>query len=231
MNVTIEYPNLYRILRDYEVPPYLPRPVVLANNQGYPHTQPTLEKLKLATTPEYQFFWRDLIIFFAPAAYKANANRIFQRVTDGGLAWCNKNGSDENADYVNGNHLINPITGLPKEAIKQEMLCAKGNVVRVIGAAISSGGENWLPIETLRMDALPTVEFAAARPWLVHAMTTITPELLTDGTYRCNPFHDFGGDKRMEYRVPLPIISRTGVAYLPESQLVKVGNIPSPYNP
>lgn len=234
--LTFAYPepppaeNLYRILRDYEIYGQ-PRPVVLENNKGYPHTQPTQEKLKLVTTKEYQFWWRDLIVYFAPDAYKDRANRIFQRVTDGGLAWCNGAGSDTNADYVNGEHLKKP-DGSPKEAIKQEMLCARGNVVKVVGERAQMGGEWYLPIETLRMDALPTIEEAASKPWLVHAMTTITPDLLADGTYVCNPFHDFGGLRNMRYRVPLPIVSRTGIAHLPESQLEKVtGVIPSPYNP
>lgn len=224
--------NLHRIKRDYEVPPYTPRPVVLANKKGYPHTQPTQEKLKLTTTKAYQFWWRDLIIYCAPTQYyKDRANRIFQRVTDGGLAWCNGAGSDTNADYVNEEHLKKP-DGSPKEAIKQEMLMAKGNVVNVVGERVQIGGEWWLPVEALTMDNLPPIEEVVNKFWLIHAMTTITPDLLADGTYVCNPFHDFGGTRNMRFRVPLPVISRNGIAHLPESQLERVvGAIPSPYNP
>jgi hypothetical protein len=212
-------------LRDYEAPPYTPRPVVIANNRGYPHTQKTYEDVFITTTKEYQLWWRDLIAYFAPAEYKAKADRIFQRLTDGGLAWCNKHGSDTKADFVNGTHL-------DKEAIGQETLMARGNVVKVIGDRVLMGGEWWLPVETLTIGNLPPIEEVAQKPWLVHAMTTITPDLLADGTYVCNPFHDFGGVRNMRYRVPLPIISRTGIAHLPEAQLEKVaGAIPSPYNP
>jgi hypothetical protein len=228
MNITVKITqpeppastNLYRILRDYERPPYTPRESVMQSGKGLPATQKSYDDLFIRTTEEYQFWWRDLLIAFAPLAYKSNCNRIFQRLTDGALAWCNKNGSDTNADFVNGNNLT-------KEAIKQETLMARGNVVNVIGAHEMKSGEWWMPVETLTIDHLPAISECVNKRWLIHSMTTITPEQLPDGTYRANPFWDFGGAD-----VPLPIISKTGVAYLPEAQLAKViGNVPSPYNP
>jgi hypothetical protein len=233
MNISIYDVNLYRILRDDERPPYLPRQIVLDNNQGYPATQPTYEKLKVVTTPEYQFFWRNAIFICAPTAYyREHANDVFRRVTNGGLAWCNGEGSTNkdrpgNADFVNG-------TNLDREPIKQEMLCSRGNVVNVLSGRESHNGEWWVEIECLNINHLPPVEEAVSKPWLIQAMTTITPEKLfyPDTGYRANPFQDFGGDRRFQYRVPLPIMSKTGTCWLPEAQLVKVnGQVPSPYNP
>lgn len=217
--------GMYYIYKDYELFPYLPR-----NTAPCPATLKTLYDIFIPAIKNYQVFWFNVLKALAPTYMTLeDVKAVFARITHSQTAWTNKSGSDILADYINGTNLTLP-------PFEQETLVDRGNVVKVIGNRKWSGGQWWLPFETLNINNLPAVSFVVdsvnrkiLKPYLIHAMTTITTTKLEDGTYKANPFPDFNGDT-----VPLPIITKTGVNYIPEKMVKKIDEnkpYPSPYNP
>jgi hypothetical protein len=229
INVKVKLPpvtrGLYYIFKDFEIFPYKPR-----NTAPCPATQKTLDDVFIKAIEEYQFFWFDCLMLLAPNNMtEQEIKDVFSRITHSKVAWTNKHGSDILADYVNGKNL-------DRSPFEQETLMDRGNLVNVIGDRVKEAGIYYLPCETITVTNLPPIldlidplTKTIKRPDLIHAMTTITNIMLEDGTYKANSFEDFGGAI-----IPLPIISRTGISYVPENMLKKIDEnkpYPSPFNP
>jgi hypothetical protein len=236
--------DLYVILRDWEVAPWRPRDTVMHLDTGEPASQKTLDDRFIETTKAFQFLHRDLIRALAPPTMpEKQVNNIFARINGTAVMICNRHGSEVKADYVNNKNLtiIKDGAEIPNEPISQETLLDRGNVVHVIGDPIWAAGESWRAVETLTVDNLPTIAELLPQVWLWQKMSTVTPERLSDGTYRANPFPDFmrwmdENDCYDARHVDVPFIplSRAGISHVPEAQLRKlaVGEpIPSVYNP
>ena len=193
----------------------------LQDGKGLPATKKSRYDIWTPIDEAYQRHEWEVWKLFAPST-QTEAERIdaHTRFHGGALAWCNKTGMEDHADFIAGKNL-------DKELPARESLCSRGNVLK-LQDGFTSFGDAWWPFDCFSPAsflAMPSLQIARSY-WLTHFATTQVKTKFSDGTWSVSRFpHNDGND------VPLPILTRDGVIWLERWAVEEVTGRVNPYNP